>query len=151
MPEPVSKVRLFLVDDEPQVRRGVEILLGARAGLELCGSAESVAAALQLIPQREPDLVLVDLALKGDDGFELIRRLRQLRPRLKLLVFSMHNEPFHVLQAFEAGAHGYVPKDEGPERLLEAIDTLLAGRCYISPALAARLPLLRRRLQTGRH
>ena len=147
MAKPTSKVRLFLVDDEPRVRRGVEILLGAGTGLELCGSAESVAGALQLIPQLEPDVVLVDLSLPGDDGFELIRRLHQLRPRLKLLVFSMHNQPAYVSKAFEAGAQGYVPKDEGPDRLLEAIETLLAGRSYVTPGLAARLPDLRQRLE----
>jgi len=149
MTKPASKVRLFLVDDEPSIRRGVEILLGACADRELCGWTESVAGALQLIPELDPQLVLVDLTLKGDDGFELIRRLRQLRPGLKILVFSMHNEPVQVLQAFEAGAHGYVPKDEGPERLLEGIEALLTGRCYVAPALAARLPDLRRRLESG--
>ena len=149
MESPTAKARLFLVDDEPAVRKGLELLLGGRPDLEVCGEAESGAEALALIPRVKPDLVVVDLTLKGSDGLELMRRLRQSRPELKLLVFSMHNQLSYVRTAFEAGAQGYVAKDEGTEKLLEAIEALLAGKCYVTPNMAVRLPELRARLGAG--
>jgi DNA-binding NarL/FixJ family response regulator len=131
---------VFLVDDEPAVRRGLELLLGREPGLLVCGSAATAAEALAAILTLEPDLVVVDLRLKNDHGCRLLRQLRRRCPRLKLLVFSLHDQPSFALAALRAGAHGYVTKEEGTEKLLEAIELLTAGKSYVTPSVAARMP-----------
>jgi len=146
---PPPRTRLFLVDDEPAVRKGLGLLVSGRADLDVCGEAASGRDALELIPRLHPDLVVVDLTLKSVGGLELMRRLRQTHPELKLLVFSMHNQLSYVQAAFEVGAQGYVAKEEGTEKLLEAIDVLIAGGLYLTPMMAARLPGLRLQLEAG--
>ena len=146
MENPTPKIRLFLVDDEPVVLKGLTLLLSGEPDLEVCGCADSSADALQRIPQLGPDLAVVDLTLKGEDGVDLIRELRQRCPKLKLLVFSMHHQISCVRRALEAGAHGYVTKDEGAEQVIGAIRLLLAGKCYVTPTLAAGMPEIRSRL-----
>jgi DNA-binding NarL/FixJ family response regulator len=137
-PDPLT--RLFLVDDEPVVLRGLRMLFGQQPRLQVCGEAETEDEALEGILALRPDLAVVDLSLKEGDGLALIKQLHLLCPALKILVFSMHEQAHFVVTAFAAGAHGYVLKEEGTERVLEAIQVLMQGRCYLSEQLAARAP-----------
>jgi DNA-binding NarL/FixJ family response regulator len=139
-----GKARLFLADDEPLVRRGLEVLLSAQPEFEVCGRSGETPEALKQASALEPDLAVVDLSFKMGNGFDLIRDLRRACPRMKVLVFSMHDQPTTVAAAFKAGAHGYLTKDEGAEKMVEAIQSLLAGLPYLTDTLAARLPRTRR-------
>jgi DNA-binding NarL/FixJ family response regulator len=139
-PEPEPITRIFLVDDEPVVRRGLEMLLGAQADLEVCGEAATEHEALEGILLRQPDLAIVDLSLKQGSGLALIKQLRQCCPALKMLVFSMHNQVHYAASAFELGAHGYVLKEEGAERVLDAIQSVMRGERYLSEQIAAKAP-----------
>ncbi len=134
--------RLFLVDDEPIVRRGLELLFSHEADLVVCGHAATASETLERIPALVPDLAIVDLglSLSFDDGFKLLRRLRRRFPKLRLLVFSMHNDAPSARAAFEAGAQGYVTKEEGAEKVLEAVRSLMEDKVYLSPAMAAKMP-----------
>lgn len=134
------RIRLFLVDDEPVVRRGLRLLLGGQPDLEVCGEAETEQAAVAGIGARRPDLAVVDLSLAEGDGLVLIKRLHQLCPALKVLVFSMHEQAQFVTAAFAAGAHGYVVKEEGTERVIEAIHVIMNGGCYLSAHMAEKAP-----------
>ncbi len=133
-------MRLFLVDDEPMVWRGLELLFGHEADLTVCGHASSASETLERLPALAPDLAIVDLSLRSETGFDLLRQLRRLSPGLGLLVFSMHNEISFVRAAFEAGAQAYVTKEEGADTVLEAVRSVAAGKTYLSPAIAARMP-----------
>jgi DNA-binding NarL/FixJ family response regulator len=135
----VPKVRLFLVDDEPMVRRGFGLFVSLQPDLVVCGEAASELAALEQILELKPDLVVVDLGLKGGSGLELIKRLRLASPHTRTLVFSMHDEAFHVERALRAGAHGYVTKEEGTETALEAIRLVMKGQRYLGAKVAAKL------------
>jgi DNA-binding NarL/FixJ family response regulator len=137
---PPPPVRVFLVDDEPIVLKGLRLLLGVKPGLAVCGEAESEHDALEGILALQPDLAVVDLTLKLGDGLALIKQLHQLCPALKILVFSMHQEAHFATAAFAAGAHGYVIKEEGTERVLEAIQVVMDGECYLSEQIAAKAP-----------
>lgn len=139
---PGRKTRVFLVDDEPIVRRGLRLLFGSKPDLEVCGEAATEHEALEGILARRPDLAVVDLSLKEGDGLALITQLHRLCPGLRILVFSMHAQVHFATLAFEAGAHGYVVKEEGTEKVLEAIHTLMEGGCYLSAGLAAEAPSL---------
>jgi DNA-binding NarL/FixJ family response regulator len=135
------KARVYLVDDEPVVLRGLQLLLGGLPQLEVCGTARHASDARAQVQMLAPDLAVVDLNLgRGEEGgLTLLRQLRQLCPGMKLLVFSMHAESATALAAFQAGAAGYVSKEEGTTALLEALDAVLAGRPYFSPLVAAEL------------
>lgn len=135
-----SAARIFLVDDHPAVRAGLRLLL-AQAAFGVCGEAGDVSTALAEIRGADPNLVIVDLSLGDESGLTLLRPLIAALPEARLLVYSMHEDAFHVQQAFAAGAAGYVTKREISDLLIVAVDELLAGRSYTSPkaqqALAA--------------
>ncbi len=139
------KIRVMLVDDEPLVRQGLARLLETRPGLVVCGEAESEIEARQRIPLLEPDLAVVDLCLKNGTGLSLIKWLRHRCPKLKILVFSTYDSPHFVRRAFAEGAHGYVTKAEGTERLPEAIRLVMSGKRCLSKGMAAALRGVSRR------
>jgi DNA-binding NarL/FixJ family response regulator len=134
-------VRLFLVDDHPAVREGLRLLL-EQQGIVVCGDAGDAATALVSIPAAAPDVVMVDLSLGHESGLFLLRELAGLLPAVPLLVYSVHEDSFHVRQAFAAGAAGYVTKREVSALLRVAIGEVLAGRRYASPRVAEVLAAL---------
>ncbi|MCU0291525.1 MAG: response regulator transcription factor [Thermoanaerobaculaceae bacterium] len=135
---PGAAVRLFVVDDHPVVREGLRLLL-EQQGIVVCGEAGDATTALAAIPAASPDLVLVDLSLGQESGLGLLRAVAGLLPRVPRLVYSMHEDAFHVQQAFAAGASGYVTKREISGLLALAIAEVLAGRRYASPRAEAVL------------
>ncbi len=129
--------KVLLVDDHPPVRWGVRTLLESDSGLSVCGEADDVSAALAGISELNPDLVVADLCLKNKNGagLELIARLARDYPGLKILVFSLHDGISYMQQAANAGAHGYLTKDQGTEKIIEAVRTVLAGESYFPESL----------------
>ncbi len=134
------RVRVLVVDDEPLVSKGVELLLAGERDLEVCGEAESEPQALERVRVLKPDMAVVDLAPKRGTGLGLIGQLRRRCPKLKVLVMSVHDEAEYVAGAFAAGADGYLSKDEGSEKLAEAIRSVMSGRSYLSREMATRTP-----------
>lgn len=135
---PGAAARLFLVDDHPVVREGLRLLL-EQQGFMICGEAGDATTALAAIPDTSPDLVMVDLSLGTESGLALLRGLAGLLPRVPRLVYSMHEDSFHIQQAFAAGASGYVTKREVSALLTQAVGELIAGRRYASPRAEAVL------------
>jgi len=131
-----SKVRVFLVDDHPIVRRGFQLLLSVEPDLMVCGEADSGPAALSKILALKPDVAIVDLSLKTSSGLDLIRQLHAQCPKVKMLVFTMRGEAIFAERALRAGAHGYITKDEGTEKAVEAIRLLMQGKTCLSQPLA---------------
>jgi DNA-binding NarL/FixJ family response regulator len=134
-----AKIRVFLVDDHPIVRRGFQLLLGMEPDLAVCGEADSAPAALQMILALKPDVAIVDLSLKGGSGLELIKQLRAQDLKIKVLVFSMREEGVYAERAMRAGADGYVTKQEGTEKAIEAIRRLMEGKRYLTDRVAERM------------
>jgi len=135
--KPASRpIRLLLVDDQPLVRESMHALLEARPAFAVVGEAGTVGQGLGLVPQAAPHLVLVDMELKGGEtGLGLIRSLREQHPDVRILVVSMHNKPNYVRKANEAGAHGYVLKDDPSSFLFPAIEKVADGGRIYSPNL----------------
>ncbi len=128
--------RILIIDDHPLVRSGIQAMLQIDGDLFVCGEAEDTQSALRAIQDQRPDLALVDISLKGgDSGLELIKTIRQKFPGLKTLAVSMHDEETYALRALKAGAQGYVMKQEGTEKIREAIRCVLDGRTYLSQAM----------------
>ena len=121
------------------MRDGLTALITAQPDLAVCGQAADARAALQAVEARRPDLVLLDISLPGKSGLEAIKDLQALAPGLAILVLSMHDETLYAERVLRAGARGYVMKQEGGQRIMEAIRVLLAGKVAVSEKMSARI------------
>jgi DNA-binding NarL/FixJ family response regulator len=134
-----KKHRVLLVDDHPLVRRGLADLLDREPDLEVCGQACDVSEALAEVERTTPDLMVIDLTLKGGHGIDLIEKIKVREESIKMLVSSMHDEMLFAERVLRAGAMGYVTKQESPETLLGAIRQVLRGEVYLSARMTSRL------------
>jgi DNA-binding NarL/FixJ family response regulator len=133
-----TPVRILIVDDHPIVRLGIRQMIATEPHLTVCGEAESVSAALELV-KANPDLAIVDLSLGYGSGLELIRALRETAPDTRVLVLSMHDEALFAERALRAGARGYIMKQEAIDGLVHAIDEVLAGQLFVSRRISQHL------------
>jgi DNA-binding NarL/FixJ family response regulator len=131
--------RIFLVDDHPMMQEGLARLLGQAEGWEICGCATNSAEAMERVLKLRPDLVTLDISLPDKNGLELIKDLLARIPDLKILVFSMHDEMLYAERVVRAGAKGYLMKDEPTEKLIRAIETIIANGIYLSPRVSNHL------------
>ena len=135
-------INILLVDDHPLVRDGLRARLEAAPRLRVVGEAGSAEEALEQAGLLQPDLVLMDVNMRGDSntsGIEATARLTQRYPGIAVLMLSMHDRPEYVTQAIQAGARGYVLKDAPGKDIVLAIDTVMGGGIYYSAALARQL------------
>jgi DNA-binding NarL/FixJ family response regulator len=133
------KSKVFLVDDHPLVREHLTALLQREVDLEVCGEAADGPTARSLTTRQEPDLVILDISLKRSHGLELLKDLKELRPKLPVLVLSMHDETLYAERALRAGAMGYITKEEATVSVLSAVRKALAGEVYLSARMAGRM------------
>jgi len=129
--------RILIVDDHPMTRRGMAQLIGQQDDLEICGEAGDAVQAMTAISGLGPELVLADVSLPDKHGLEFIKDIKALHPEVLILVVSMHEESLFAERALHAGARGYLMKNEGGEKLIEAIRAVLEGKLYLSPSLSA--------------
>jgi DNA-binding NarL/FixJ family response regulator len=137
-PPGADRRRIFLVDDHSLVREGLTTLINQSPDLWVCAEAADAGRAYEGILQSRPDAVIVDLALQGESGIELIKRLQGLTDPPAILVVSMHDEAFYAERALRAGALGYVMKRETSGKVIAALRKVLAGELYVSAAIAAQ-------------
>jgi DNA-binding NarL/FixJ family response regulator len=131
--------RVLIVDDHPAVREALAIRIAREADLEVCGEAEDDMSALRLSDLTNPDVAVVDLALKSASGIDLIKRLKARHENLVIIVWSMYSEDLYAERALRAGARGYINKSEATGKIIEVIRHVLNGELYLSPAMTARL------------
>jgi len=125
-------IRLVIVDDHSLVRDGLRARLSVVPGLRVVGEAASGAEALQLAAADAPDLMLVDVGMRGMNGIELATALRERHPQVRVLMLSMYDNREYVLSAIRAGARGYVLKESPTEEIIAAIGAVWAGGNYFS-------------------
>jgi two-component system, NarL family, invasion response regulator UvrY len=129
-------IRVLIADDHPVVRRGLkEILVHHLEGV-VSGEAENAQQVLAEVQRRSWDLLILDITMPGRSGYDILGDLKQLQPKLPILVLSMHPEDQYAKRALTAGARGYLKKESAPEELIQAVRKLLAGGRYVSPTLA---------------
>jgi DNA-binding NarL/FixJ family response regulator len=134
-----AKHRILIADDQPLFRDGVRSWLHREPDLVCCGETATEAATREAVERENPDLVLLELRLQGEDAFELIRALRAAHPKLCILVVSQYDEKVFGHRALRAGVRGYIMKDHGGAALIQAIRTVLAGEVHVSKPLAATM------------
>jgi DNA-binding NarL/FixJ family response regulator len=132
-----NKRRILIVDDHPMMRQGLAQLIGAEPDLAVCGEAENGEIALDSIGNLKPDLVLADISLPGKNGLELVKDFHVLQPGLPVLVISMHDESLYAERVLRAGGRGYIMKQEGGKKLMQAIRQVLEGKIYVSEKMSA--------------
>jgi DNA-binding NarL/FixJ family response regulator len=131
--------KILIVDDHEVVRDGVKRILGEQSAKVSFGEAGTIPEALRLAGEDDWDVAILDLSLGDRSGLELLERLKLLRPKLPVLVMSMHTEKQYARRAFRAGAAGYLTKDSSRAELLKAVNRVIEGGRYISATLAERL------------
>ncbi len=129
--------RIYLVDDHPIFREGLAGIIRQRPDLCVCGEADTAAKAFEEIRTLRPDILVTDIGLPGKSGLELLKDIHAFRPGLPVLVISMHDEALYAERVLRAGGRGYIMKQEGPDKILEGITTVLAGRVYLSAKMSA--------------
>lgn len=135
----MKPARILIVDDHAVVRGGFRQFFAATPDLEVAGEASTGAEALELVRTHDWDLVLLDIALPDLNGMAVLKRIRDERPQVPVLIFSMFSEEEFALPAFNAGAAGFLNKDSPPKQILSAVRSVLEGGRYVSPTLAERL------------
>jgi len=134
-------ITILVVDDHPIVRAGVRQLIQQipSASVE---EAETGEEGYRLFQELYPDMVILDITLPGIGGLEVLRRIRANREDAKVLMFSMHEDPVFASRAMQAGARGYITKNNAADHLVEAIEKVLAGKIYLSADTAQQLAML---------
>jgi len=132
-------IRVLIADDHKIVRDGLKRILSAHGEVDVTGEAADGDQALALVRAHEFDLAMVDMSMPGLSGIDLIKRLKLEKPKLRILVLSMHGERQYAARALKAGASGYLNKDSAAELLVGAIRKIAAGGVHIGDAAAASL------------
>ena len=132
-------IRVLLADDHKIVRDGLKRILAATTDLEVAGEAADGDAALALAKAGDYDVSVLDLSMPGLSGIDLIKRLKLEKPKLRVLVLSMHGEQQYAARALKAGASGYLTKDSAAEQHVGAIRKIAAGGVHITEAAASSL------------
>jgi len=132
----MSAIRVLLADDHSLVRAGIRSLLGAMADVQVVAEASSGEEALELAAREQPDVVLMDIAMKGITGLDAAARMRERHPGVRVVILSMHSGEEYVLQALRAGAAGYLLKDSAKAELELAVRAVARGETYLSPPVS---------------
>lgn len=133
------KFEVLVVDDHAIIRDGLKKILADTDDMVVAGEAGNGNAALEKVRERDWSLVVLDLSMPGRNGLELIKLIKSERPKLPILIFSMHQEEQYAVRAIRAGASGYLSKDGDSELLLPAMRKVAAGGVFVSPKLAELL------------
>jgi DNA-binding NarL/FixJ family response regulator len=134
-----AKRRVLVVDDHPIMREGLRQLINNEPDLVVCGESPDANEAMVLIRTTKPDIVLADISLPGKSGLEFIKDVRAQHPSLSVLVLSMHDESLYAERVLRAGARGYVMKQEGGRKVVQAIHQILGGQMFVSERMSTKI------------
>ena len=132
-------IRVLIADDQALVRTGFRVILDAEPDLEVVGEAGDGSETVELVPQRRPDVVLMDIRMPNLDGIEATRRLTALPRAPRVLMLTTFDLDEYVYEALRAGASGFLLKDAGADELLHAVRVVAAGEALLSPSITRRL------------
>jgi len=134
-------IKVLLADDHSIVRAGLRRIVEESGDMQVIAEADDGREAIQLVQKTDPDVAVIDISMPGVDGLEVISQLQTQRPKLPILVLTMHEEGQYVVRAIQAGAKGYITKQSAPEQLVNAIRKIHAGQRYLTDEGAEALAL----------
>ena len=135
----MSPTKVFIVDDHEVVREGLRTVLQKDPAMSVVGMSEDALDLVKKLKKVQPDVVILDISLPDKSGLDALKDLKQLYPKTRVLILSMHPEGRVAVRALRAGASGYLNKQTAAEELIKAIQTIKNGRKYVSPGLAEQL------------
>jgi DNA-binding NarL/FixJ family response regulator len=141
-----NSYHIAVVDDHAIVRQGLKMLINSHENLELVAESDGSDNIVDLCLSSKPDLLMLDITLNNVNGIELIKQIKKELPKLPVLIFSMHDENLYAMHAIKAGAAGYLHKKQPFDKYMEAIQTVLGGKKYLSAAI---VQLIADRMHTG--
>ncbi len=134
-------IELVIADDHPLVRKGLKEILEQEIDLKVVGEVGTAQEVLDVIKQKEPDVLVTDLVMPGTSALDMIADIKQQFPKLHILVLTMHPEERFAVRTLKSGASGYLTKDTSPEEIIRAVRLVASGKKYITPSLAEKLAL----------
>jgi len=129
----------LVVDDHTLFREGLKTIIGRQTGYEVVGEAGNSREALQMCKEHKPDLALVDVSLPDQSGIQLTREIRNISPNTRVMIVSGHSKVDYIVQAFQAGATGYVVKESASSRLMMGIDHVLRGEYFMDSSVSHKV------------
>ncbi|MET0214027.1 MAG: response regulator transcription factor [Vicinamibacterales bacterium] len=132
----MDHLRIVLADDHTLFRQGVRRVLEEQAGWQVVAEASDGAEAVRLTLEREPNIVILDIAMPRLNGVEATRQIARRLPDVRVLIVSMYSDDLYITQSLQAGAHGFILKDSADADLVRAVRDLAAGKSYFSPAVS---------------
>jgi len=132
-------IKILVVDDHAIVREGLKQIVEDTSGLAVTGEAANEQETLELLRKHDFDVVLLDIAMTGRGGLEVLKQIKQEKPELPVLILSMYPEEQYAVRALKMGAAGYLTKVSAPDELIKAIKKIATGRKYVSNSLAEKL------------
>ena len=133
------KTKVVIVEDHPLFRERLALLINKEMDMEVCGEADNIQQAMEVVRSTQPDAAVVDITLKGSSGLELLKDLKAQSIELPVLVLSMHDESLYAERAIRAGAKGYITKDEASDKVMMAIRKVMGGEIYLSEGTTSRI------------
>ena len=131
---------IMIVDDHPIVANGIQQLIDREPDMKVIQSVQDAESVIKFIEKSQPDLIIVDISLKGaTNGIDLIKSLKKRYPKIKSLVLSMHEENLYAERAIKAGAKGYIMKNDLTDNIVKAIRSILNGNLYLSETITSKL------------
>ena len=134
-------IKVMLVDDHDLVRTGIKRLLEDHPNIKIVGEATSGEQALDQVTENDPDVVLMDINMPGIGGLEATRKLLQRKPKLKIIVVTMHEDDMFAQHLLKAGAMGYLTKGAKVDEILQAVQAVMANQRYLCPSIAQQIAL----------
>ncbi|HEY6239464.1 MAG TPA: response regulator transcription factor, partial [Burkholderiales bacterium] len=134
-------IRIVIADDHTIVREGLKQVLASASDLAVVGEAQDGHEVMQRVRELDFDVLLLDMSMPGKSGIELIKQVRAEKPKLRVLILSMHQEQQYAVRAIKAGASGYLTKDSASTQLVSAIRKVAGGSAYITDSVAQQLAL----------
>ena len=132
-------IKILIADDHAVVRRGLKQIVSETRDMKVTGEAGNGAEVIEKTSKNDYDAVVLDITMPGVNGLDILKQLKQGRPRLPVLVLSVHSEEQYAVRALRAGAAGYLTKESAPDELIAALRAIARGKKYVTPSLADKL------------
>ena len=134
-------IKVLIADDHTLVREGLKQVIGQHSDIEVTGEAKNGQEALEKVWKEEFDVVLLDISMPGRSGMDILKEIKSAKPKLYVLMLSMHPEEQYAVRALKAGASGYLTKESAPDELIDAIRRVSIGLKYVTLSLAEKLAM----------